>query len=266
MDTEASFVTYFENTRVELAARRSELARRIESIEDDLDRHGARERAVPDWHDPAGTVLHDFMGTLRRELGLVESVMRRIDSREYDCCMQCGTTIKFERLERLPYAVNCESCSSQYPVEYIHQLRGQHSSLRRTIFAVLHIIEDTVGRCRKNEATESSLAPTLALMADLARQLPERFQIEEKGGYLSEALAAAPRFSNRATRLVQQHRDFSHRTQGILKEAESAAESEAAWVQVHAQFRELSLDVLNHEQAEADILESAFLDDLGGVD
>jgi DnaK suppressor protein len=265
-DTETKLVTYFETTRVELSTRRSELAGRIESIEVDLDRHGARERETSDLRDPAGTVLHDFMGTMRRELGLLESALRRIGSREYDCCIQCGGTIQVERLERLPYAVNCTPCSSEFPIEYIHQLRAQHSSLRRTIFSVLHIIEDVVERVREGEASETSLAPTLALLADLSRQLPERFQIEESGGYLAEALAAAPRFSNRATRLVRQHGDFSRRILGITKEAESAAESDQAWTQIHLHFRHLSLDLLAHEQAEADILESAFLDDLGGVD
>jgi RNA polymerase-binding transcription factor DksA len=266
VEAEAVLVTYFENTRVQLSTRRSELERRIDSIEADLDRHGAHERSATDPQDPAGSVLHDYMGTLRRELGLVESALRRIGSREYDCCMQCAGTIQAERLERLPYAVNCTTCSSSFPIEYIHQLRGHHSSLRRMIFSVLRIIEDAVMRCRASEATEASLAPTLALIADLSRELPERFQIEEAGGHLAEALAAAPRFTNRATRLVQQHQEFSHRIQAIVKEAESAAQSDSAWVQIHAHFRVLSLDLLAHEQAEADILESAFLDDLGGVD
>jgi RNA polymerase-binding transcription factor DksA len=259
-------VTYFGNARRRLSTRRSQLERRIASIEDDLDRYGSGERSIADSRDPAGTLLHDFMQTLRRELGPVDSALRRIDSREYDCCIQCGGTIQSERLERLPYAVNCDKCSRHFPLEYIQQLRAQHSSLRRTIFSVLPLLEYTVDRCEDGKATPANLAPTFALLADVSRQLPERFQIEEEGGYLAEALSAAPRYSKRATELMHQHGDFSLRIRAIVKDAESATDSVDAWRLVHQRFRRLSMDLLAHEQAETDILESAFLDDLGGID
>ena len=256
----------YEQTRVQLSDRRRDFLRRLSQIENDLERHAATDDApagaAP---DPAGAVLTDFTAALTRELGLIESALRRIDSREYDCCLQCGGTIERERLERLPYLVNCEPCSRDFPVEYIHQLRGTHSSLRRSIFTVLHVIDATIQQLEA-EAPPQSVASAVALVADLGRQLPARFEMEERGGHLAEALAAAPRFTRRATELMKEHAVFTRRIDAIVKDAEGAGASAPAWSAVHTQFRLLALDLLAHEQAEANIVESAFLDDLGGVD
>jgi RNA polymerase-binding transcription factor DksA len=239
-------MSYYETTRAQLASRRSDLFRRIGHIETDLERHGARYRESAPPTEPACEVLHEFMTALQRELGQVESALHRIASKEYDCCMQCGGTIRRERLEQLPYT--------------------QHSSIRRTIFSVLNIIGDVIDRCDRDEASSESLASTHALLSDLGRQLPERFRQEEQGGYLAEALSAAPRFSRRATELMQQHAEFSRRIADVVKTAESAGSSSPDWRRVQDEFRQLSLDLLAHEQSESDIIESAFLDDVGGAD
>jgi DnaK suppressor protein len=259
-------MTYFDTARVTLATRRSELLRRIALIESDLERYGSDYRDSASHAEPACAVLHEFMTALERELGQVESAIRRIDSKEYDCCMQCGGTIRDERLEQLPYAVNCANCSSSYPMDYIHSLRTQHSSIRRTIFSVLNIIGDVIDRCERDDARPDSLASTFALLSDLGRQLPERFRLEEQGGYLAEALSVAPRFSRRATELMQEHASFSRRIGSIVKAAEAADSHAAEWRVVQDDFRQLSLELLAHEQSEADIVESAFLDDVGGAD
>jgi len=268
-------VSDFDAARAEMVARRTELNRRLDHIEDDLRKHARLAEPTTDpalatsagaFESPAGRVLQEFMATLQRELGQIESAIQRIDTREYDCCIQCGGRIQQGRLDRLPYAVNCESCSSQFPVEYLQQLRGRHSSLRRTIAALLGV---TGAESREPEGDDDrrlGLGPLLALLSDLSRQLPERFDIEERDGYLSEALAAAPRFSRRATALMQQHAEFSLRIRSIVKEAESALESHEAWGDIRADFRDLCLDLIAHEQAEADIIESAFLDDMGASD
>lgn len=263
-------MTHYETARSELAARRSELLRRLTQIEDDLEGLGTTPEALdalPRSAPRALVIVSDFMQALAREIALIESALRRIDSREYDCCLQCGGTVEAERLERLPYTVNCKACSDGYPVDYIHQLRSHHSSLRRTIFNVLHVLDDTARHCAGDDgAPQADVAGALTLLRDLGRHLPMRFEKEERGGHLAEALAAAPRFSRRATGLMQQHADFSRRIDALVKEAEQAGRSRAAWGAVRDSFRELALDLLAHEQAESDIVESAFLDDLGGID
>jgi len=261
---------HYESVRAELAARRIELLRRLSRIEDDLEALGtspetrqARRGPTP----PAILVVMDFMEALGREIGLIDSALRRIDSREYDCCLQCGGTIETDRLDRLPYAVNCKRCSDGFPVEYIHQLRTHHSSLRRTVFNVLRVLDDAVEGCEAcGETVSPDVAGALTLLRDLGRYLPERFGMEERSGYLAEALTAAPRFSRRATRLMAQHAEFVRRMEALVKEADQADSARDSWEATRERFRELALDLLAHEQAESDIVESAFLDDLGGID
>ena len=98
------------------------------------------------------------------------------------------------------------------------------------------------------------------------RELPIRFRMEEEGGYLAEALAVAPRFSRRATDLRAGHGAFVRRIGAIVKQAEAASDERVEWEDVLSEFRQLTLDLLAHEEAEADILESAFLDDFGASD
>lgn len=263
-------MTDYATARSELTARRNELLRRLTQIEDDLERHGASPDEARTASAAASTgarIVADFIESLGREIGLIESALRRIDSREYDCCLQCGGTIEAERLERLPYSVNCATCSADFPVEYIHQLRSHHSSLRRTVFNVLHVLDEMATRCDTEPGpAEADVATALALLSDLGRHLPARFEQEERGGYLAEALSAAPRFSRQATLLMRQHAEFSRRIDAIVKDCEQQAPSGTGWAPARDAFRQLALDLLAHEQAEADIVESAFLDDLGGID
>jgi RNA polymerase-binding transcription factor DksA len=259
-------MTYFEATRAEMVVRRSQLSRRIDLIEDDLQRYGETGLASTASEHPAGEVVEEFVATMARELGQVECAIRRIGSREYDCCMQCGGTIRHERLDRLPYSVNCEACSVHFPVEYLQQLRGRHSSLRRIIAGVLRAVSAHTSESNDAAARRLGHAPTMALLSELSRQLPERFSVEERDGYLTEALDVAPRFSRQATALMRQHAEFSQRIRAIVKEAEAALESADEWLGVRDHSHQLCLDLITHEQAECDIIESAFLDDMGASD
>jgi len=263
-------VNDYASARSELSSRHAELLRRLTQIENDLERHGSSPDDARSRAPSASTgieIVSDFLESLSREIALIESALRRIDSREYDCCLQCGGTIAAERLQQLPYTVNCTACSADFPVDYIHQLRSHHSSLRRTVFNVLHVLNDMAAQ-QTSEAgtTATDVASALALLGDLGRHLPVRFELEERGGYLAEALTAAPRFSRQATGLMQQHAVFNRRMDALVKETEQAAGTAHAWSTARDTFRTLALDLLTHEQAEADIVESAFLDDLGGID
>jgi RNA polymerase-binding transcription factor DksA len=257
-------MTYFDQARTRLVGRRGDLDRRLASIESDLERHGGVASDSPEeTADAATRALAEFMETLRHEVSLIEAAIWRIDSREYDCCMSCGGTIRTDRLELLPYAVNCARCSRDFPRDYLQQLRGQHSNLRRAMISILGLLADVVRRCDVNQIDARGAAPTLALLKDLGRQLPEHFSLEEKNGFLEDALAQAPRYGRRAEELMQEHPVFSREIFTIVKDAETAGGSGVAWRHVRERFMSLTLDLLAHEQGENDIMESAFLDDLG---
>lgn len=263
-------MSHFATNRAALAARRSELLRRLTRLEEDLDRAGvdlSAHRGPANESSVASAITTDVLAQIDREIGQVESALRRIDSREYDCCLQCGGTIDRGRLERLPYAVNCGTCSTRHRLDSVELLRGDHTSLRRMIFDVLHSLNDTVERIRSAEpGSPLDVACCHALLADLARHLPLRFEHEERDGHLAEALAVAPRFTPRASALVRQHADFVRRIDALLKDTEQLAGVSGGLTAIRDRFRDFALDLLAHEQSEADVVESAFLDDLGGID
>jgi len=263
-------MSHFATNRAALASRRNELLRRLTRFEEDLDRLGvdlSRGRGVVSTTSVASAITAEVLAHIEREIGQVESALRRIDSREYDCCLQCGGTIDPGRLERLPYAVNCARCSTRHRLDSVDLLRGDHTSLRRMIFDVLHSLNDTVQRNRSNEPDAPvDVACCHVLLADLARHLPLRFEQEERNGHLAEALAVAPRFTPRASALVRQHGDFVQRIDALLKDTEQLASVSGGLTTIRDGFRDFALDLLAHEQSEADIVESAFLDDLGGID
>ncbi len=263
-------MNHFAKNRLALSSRRSELLRRLSRLEEDLDRVGVdpdAERIAHDASSLASSILADVIGNLDRELSRIESAIRRIDSREYDCCLQCGGTIDPARLERLPHAVNCAVCSTRHHLDSIEVLRGHHTSLRRAIFDVLHALHDTAERCSDPSGVSTAdVGRCVALLADLARSLPLRFEQEERAGQLAEALNAAPRFSRRASALLRQHGDFVCRADALSADAERLGSGSAGLPPIRDRFREFALDLLSHEQTEADIVESAFLDDLGGID
>jgi len=259
-------VNHFEAQRTRLARRRAELQRRLSGIETDFEENGARLPEEAGESAGPSHVLADFLASVNHELGQVECAIRRIDSREYDCCMQCGGTIQPARLELLPYAVVCDGCSRDFPHEYKQQLRGRHASLRHLLHTLVQLVGEQTLKCDKHEADLAATLPVRALLADLARELPHRFAREEEGGHLSEALAAAPRYSRIASRLREQHDGFRTEMDDIARAARAAGLSAPAWWEVYGRFQRLSLELLGHDEAENEILERAFLDDMGGAD
>jgi DnaK suppressor protein len=254
-------VTHFAATRARLAAHRAELERRLDRLEAALEAGAPGGR--PAAEDPA---LAELLEGLNSELGLVESAIRRIDSRSYDCCMQCGSTLAPDRLERLPYSTLCESCSRDFPSEYAQHLRARHESLRRRLLGLVSRMQALALECERAEAGAAATLSTRVLLTDLAHELPQRFARAEQGGYLRESLAAAPHFSALAARLQAQHAHFGSEMADIARAATAADQSAPAWHGLCERFRQLSHDLLAHDEQESEILERAFLDDMGGAD
>jgi hypothetical protein len=104
----------------------------------------------------------------------------------------------------------------------------------------------------------------LRILRELESQLSAHFEYEEAGGYLAEALAVAPRLTRRAQRLRGEHSWFSERLVALARRAREAGESRGSWAALATGVRRFTCTLRHHELEENQLIQDAFMDDLGG--
>lgn len=97
--------------RARLEARKSELTRRLDGIEHDLD-----ETPPADWEDRASEregdeVLEDLGSAGLAELRMIGAALHRIEIGEFGYCVNCGKEIPLARLRAVPHAARCVACA-----------------------------------------------------------------------------------------------------------------------------------------------------------
>jgi DnaK suppressor protein len=98
-----------ENARQTLEAERSRLRLELsEEVEHPRVAHGAQTAAATE-------VSESQRGQQLREreeqhLGLIEGALGRIEAGTFGLCQKCGKAIAPERLEALPWALDCVDC------------------------------------------------------------------------------------------------------------------------------------------------------------
>jgi hypothetical protein len=235
----------YREIRQELIERSARLARRVSGIEQDLGRYGGLAGS--------GDPLAEIVDAATHELRLIQDALKRLDSGDYGQCVRCRAKIGLQRLRLLPYAAKCEVCAPGLDMDSLKQLRVQHLGLRE----LLHAIE---GRIKEQRIGGDVPGPgsVLVLLADLVRELPEHFAFEERGGYLSDVIAAAPRTRSRAAELYEDHAELARRSAELLELARFAVESPGRWAKVEAKLAELAELLSAHEEAENALVREAF--------
>ena len=95
------------------------------------------------------------------------------------------------------------------------------------------------------------------------RRLTKHFALEERGGYLSEALAAAPRFTPEAEALRRQHRQMLDELDQLADGLAASPPPFAGWQEARGKLEETLNRLRAHEAAETRIVQAAVEDDLG---
>lgn len=93
-------------------------------------------------------------------------------------------------------------------------------------------------------------------LAALTKHLRHHFEQEEEGGYLEEALSAAPRFSQEAAVLLAQHPVMLQQANQVLELARSTSDA-AAWEKLKNDVKSLIAAMIAHETAENKIVRQA---------
>ena len=98
-------------TKATLTEKLRELKARAEGIEDDL-----RQPADDDWEEhateaSADEVLEEVGDVTVEEIKQIERALSRIEAGTYGICARCGDAIPAARMEALPHATKCVTCS-----------------------------------------------------------------------------------------------------------------------------------------------------------
>lgn len=123
------------------------------------------------------------------------------------------------------------------------------------------------------EKIESALADrsgpiqeVVDMIGQLGHQLTKHFQTEEAGGYFSEALSEAPRLFDRANDLMLQHPNMTKSARKLAKAADPETEPERWWQQTSERFAALREELHKHEREEDQLIQEAFMRDIGNND
>ncbi len=252
--------TPFRDIRQRLVDRIGRLNHRLEELERELGQFAKRDGRLT---NRVAVVIDELLDSARRETAVLESSLRRIANNEFDCCMTCGAGISLDQLTLFPYSVNCKKCSADFPLDYADKLHAQHLEMHDSLKALNVLIESVMVGRAKGEVLGPDGAAALIVLSDLKRDLPEHFALEEQDGHLVSAVAVAPRFHRRASRLLAQHGDFCVRLTSLLSHARQAGASVQSWARVQQDFLRLSADLRRHERAESELIGRAYGDDLG---
>ncbi len=106
----------------------------------------------------------------------------------------------------------------------------------------------------------------VAMAAELSKLRPmlaQHFEHEEENGFLNDAILQAPRLSRQADDLLAEHRSFLECVDRMTQRLSGRGEAYSSWRAVSVDL-EAFVDTLHtHEQAENNLLQSAWFDDIG---
>lgn len=133
---------------------------------------------------------------------------------------------------------------------FIAAFQAEHREMGNLVQTLRRVFDDAQPWSREisNEGTEA--------LAAMAKHLRHHFEQEEEGGYLEEALSAAPRFSQEAEVLLAQHSVMLRQADQALDLARSADDA-AAWTKLKNEVKSLIASLIVHETAENKIVQQA---------
>jgi len=100
----------------------------------------------------------------------------------------------------------------------------------------------------------------------LEREVLEHFQHEERGGYFSDAIAAAPRLSAKAKKLFQEHAVLATQLDELRRSLAAREPDAAWWDDIANRFARFADLFRRHEFAENALLQDAYIEDIGSSD
>lgn len=123
---------------------------------------------------------------------------------------------------------------------------------------------DTLGR--RFDAGKKATRNLVSLLNSLAAHLELHFELEEEDEYLGYVLNRAPRLSGHVAQLLRQHGAMKQKVGELVDMAREAFAEDADTTELAVRFQRLRIQLLEHEQAEIDLMQEAYTRDLGSGD
>lgn len=100
-------------------------------------------------------------------------------------------------------------------------------------------------------------------LRELQHLLDEHFAKEEAGGYMEAVLRAVPNLSEQAHRLERQHAELHSSLSELIDRLKTCDPCAHYWGDAVAEVRAFLEVLRHHEQAETDLVQRVFLEDVG---
>ena len=212
----------------------------------------------------ASTALDPLMGAARGELAHIEATLHRMAVGSFGCCVHCCAGISDEHLAASPHTEPCDACEPRPGMGPVAEVSAQHVSILRLLAGIVELVDGFAADEDPSPCSAGRTGAALTLLADLESELARHFVLEERGGCLSAATAAAPHLASQAATLQAEHAGLRHAAAGLAEAARQAGHSHAQWRALRQRLAAFSAKRLAHEEAENEILARSWLDDEGG--
>ncbi|NNL67195.1 MAG: hemerythrin domain-containing protein [Myxococcales bacterium] len=136
-------------------------------------------------------------------------------------------------------------------------LHRQHRALQ----ALAERLEALLGELSLGGRPEG--AEVEPLLEEFRHRLVVHLEMEERSGLFERAAIGEPRLSRRIERLRLEHHDLRHGVT-VLAAGVASSHGPADWSGLATRFAAFRRVLRDHEQAENDVLHSAYFQDLGG--
>ena len=150
-----------------------------------------------------------------------------------------------------------ENRTTAQPDGIWHPLQSDHRSLRESVQRLDGLLRGLAA------GTGAEGVDVRSLLAEFYGRLLAHLDTEEQSGILERAARAEPRLSRPVEKLRREHDGLRAGVRGLAA-GPGRTPTGTDWAVFHARFATFCDDLEAHEQAENDVLHSAYMEDIGG--
>lgn len=141
--------------------------------------------------------------------------------------------------------------------EIFERNRREHEELRESLATLHRVLTE-----RKEPVMRVG-----EMFANLAQQIQTHFREEEEGeGLFDQSVARQPRLAGRADALRDDHLKLTEQVRKLSEHAHHDQDQPDWWQRLADEFQQFSKDLMHHEHQENELVQDAYIQDIGSKD